>query len=417
MAGMLYFSETVSEAVMIRNFFGKTAAGGMIILAAGIFCPSGISASQTEAIERYKKNAETISRKIEKNKAELQNFTKKEAEVVNSLHETDLSLSRVKKQVAVSRSDMETADQKLKEIAVASEELKKKIQIGEEYASRRMAALYKLSCLGEMPVPVSAESAAVFFQQKTSLERILAHDENVLQTLEDNKEKLSRITDSLNARKKEKLLLESAYKNQLGTMAEEKERRAKLLSEIRGKKSLTLASISSLKQSAAELDRKIESLKALKAARPKTRVSEKDEILSGGKFASYRGMLKMPVDGRIVSFFGRYKHPEFNVMNFRSGIDIAAKQGDSVRAVCDGEVLYANWFKGYGNMIIIDHGDSYYTVYAHADDIYKKEGDRVKTGEVIATVGDSGSMSGPGMHFEVRHHGKSLDPVKWLRNG
>lgn len=68
-------------------------------------------------------------------------------------------------------------------------------------------------------------------------------------------------------------------------------------------------------------------------------------------------------------------------------------------------------------MIIIDHGNSYYTVYAHADNIYKKEGDRVKTGETIATVGDSGSMNGPGLHFEVRHHGKSLDPVKWLRKG
>ncbi len=390
----------------------------MILLAAGILCPSGISASQADVkIERYKKDAETITRQIEKNRAELKNVTKKEAAVVNSLHETDLSLSRVKKQVAVSRSELESAEQKLKEITAASEELKKKIQISEAYASRRMAELYKLSCAGEMPVPVSADSAAVFSQQKSSLERILAHDENVLETLADNKEKLSRLTDSLNARKKEKSLLEAAYKGQLGEMAAEKEKRTKLLSEIRGKKSLTLASIDSLKQSARELDRKIESLKALKAARPKTRVSEKDEILSGGKFASYRGLLKMPVDGKIVSFFGRYKHPEFNVMNFRSGIDISAKRGDTVRAVCDGEVLYASWFKGYGNMIIIDHGNSYYTVYAHADNIYKKEGDRVKTGDIIATAGDSGSMNGPGLHFEVRHHGKSLDPVKWLRKG
>lgn len=319
----------------------------MILLASGIFCPSGISASQADVkIERYKKDAETITRQIEKNRAELKNVKKKEAAVVNSLHETELSLSRVKKQIAVSRSELESAEQKLKEITAASEELKKKIQISEEYASRRVAALYKLSCSGELPVPVSAESAAVFSQQKNALEQILAQDESKLETLADNKEKLSRLTESLNARKKEKFLLEAAYKDQLGEMAAEKEKRTKLLSEIRGKKSLTLASIDSLKQSARELDRKIESLKMQKAARQKTRVSsEKDEILSGGKFASYRGLLKMPVDGTIVSFFGRYRHPEFNVMNFRSGIDIAAKRGDTVRAVCDGEVLYANWFK------------------------------------------------------------------------
>lgn len=390
----------------------------MILLAAGIFCPSGISASQTDVkIERYKKDAETVSRQIEKNKAELKDVTKKEADAVSSLHESDLTLSRVKKQVAASRSELEALERKLKEIEAASEELKKKIQVGEDYASLRMAALYKLSCLGEMSVPVSAESAAVFSQQKSALERILAQDEAVLETLADNKEKLSRLTESLNARKKEKSLLEAAYKDQLGVMAVEKDRQAKLLSEIRGKKSLTLASIESLKRSASELDRKIESLKTLKAARLKARVSEKNEILPGGKFASYRGLLNMPVEGKIVSFFGRYRHPEFNVMNFRSGIDIAAKRGDTVRAVCEGEVLYANSFKGYGKMIIIDHGDSYYTVYAHADEIYKKEGDRVKTGEIIATVGDTGSMDGPGLHFEVRYHGKSLDPVKWLRKG
>lgn len=410
---MLYFSETVSETVLIRNFAGKTAAG--IILAAWIFCPSSLTASQNDVkIEKYKKDAETISRQIEKNKTELKDVAKKEAEVINSLHESDLSLTRVKKQVALSRSELEAAEQKLKEIEAASEELRKKIQIGEEYASGRMTALYKLSCVGEMSVPVSSDAAAVFSQQKNTLEQILAHDEAVLETLADNKEKLSRLTESLNARKKEKSLLEAAYKDQLGTMSLEKDRRAKLLSEIRGKKSLTLASIESLKRSAGELDRKIESLKA---ARLKARRSETNEIpTGGGKFASYRGRLNMPVDGKIVSFFGRYRHPEFNVMNFSSGIDIAAKRGDSVRAVSEGEVLYAAAFKGYGNMIIIDHGDSYYTVYAHADNIYKKQGDRVKAGEIIATVGDSGSTEGPVLHFEVRYHGKSLDPVKWLRN-
>lgn len=123
----------------------------------------------------------------------------------------------------------------------------------------------------------------------------------------------------------------------------------------------------------------------------------------------------MPVKGKIISSFGLYKNTEFNVMNIQSGIDIKADRGSPVHSVMEGEVIYSSWFKGYGNMIIIDHGDHYYTLYAHVEELYKKKGDKVITDEVIATTGDSGSMSGPGLHFEIRHHGKPVDPVKWLK--
>jgi murein hydrolase activator len=80
-------------------------------------------------------------------------------------------------------------------------------------------------------------------------------------------------------------------------------------------------------------------------------------------------------------------------------------------------ILYAGWFKGYGKMIIIDHGQHYYTVYAHAEELFKDKGDSVESGEVIATVGDSGSISGPELYFEVRHYGKPVDPLEWIRKG
>jgi septal ring factor EnvC (AmiA/AmiB activator) len=104
-------------------------------------------------------------------------------------------------------------------------------------------------------------------------------------------------------------------------------------------------------------------------------------------------------------------------MNFRSGIDIQAERGEPIRSISAGLTIYANWFKGFGNMIIIDHGDHYYTVYAHLEEVFKVKGDRVEKGEVIATVGDSGSLMGPALHFEVRHHGKPVDPLKWIRKG
>ena len=125
----------------------------------------------------------------------------------------------------------------------------------------------------------------------------------------------------------------------------------------------------------------------------------------------------MPVKGNIKHFFGPYKNSKYNVVNFRSGIVIQADQGEPIRAVFDGKILYASWFKGYGNMIIVDHGDNYYTVYAHAEELFASKGDIVDKGEVVATVGDTGSLSGPSLHFEVRHHGKPVNPLKWIKKG
>jgi septal ring factor EnvC (AmiA/AmiB activator) len=144
---------------------------------------------------------------------------------------------------------------------------------------------------------------------------------------------------------------------------------------------------------------------------------DQDEIAPQSTFSAHKGLLIMPVNGTIISSFGPYKNQKYNVTNFRSGIDIKADKGEPIRSVFKGKVLYCDWFKGYGNMIIIDHGHNYYTVYAHLEETFKSKGDEVDAGEVIATVGDTGSLEGARLHFEVRHHGKPVDPLTWLKKG
>ncbi|OQY04225.1 MAG: hypothetical protein B6I22_09880 [Desulfobacteraceae bacterium 4572_123] len=125
----------------------------------------------------------------------------------------------------------------------------------------------------------------------------------------------------------------------------------------------------------------------------------------------------MPVKGKIISLFGSHRDKKFNVINFQSGINISADRGEPVHAVFGGTILHAGWLKGYGNILIINHGDNYYTLYAHAEELFKTKGDTVEQDEVIATVGDTGSMAGVRLHFEVRHHGKPMDPTAWIQQG
>jgi murein DD-endopeptidase MepM/ murein hydrolase activator NlpD len=116
-----------------------------------------------------------------------------------------------------------------------------------------------------------------------------------------------------------------------------------------------------------------------------------------------------------VTGFGRETHPRFGTETLRTGIDIEAPEGTPIRAVAAGGVAYRGWLKGYGNLLVLDHGDGYYTLYAHASQILVDEGDQVKGGELIGRVGETGSVEGPRLHFEVRYQSRAEDPQLWLR--
>jgi septal ring factor EnvC (AmiA/AmiB activator) len=116
-----------------------------------------------------------------------------------------------------------------------------------------------------------------------------------------------------------------------------------------------------------------------------------------------------------MAAFGKVKHPEFSAELFRKGIDIEAPYGEQIRAVEGGRVIFADRFPGYGKMMVVDHGDRYYTVYAHLSELLKKNGETVRKGEPIALVGDSDSLAGARLYFEIRKDGKPLDPVPWFK--
>ena len=102
-------------------------------------------------------------------------------------------------------------------------------------------------------------------------------------------------------------------------------------------------------------------------------------------------------------------------MTFNRGIEIAAPEGKDIVAVAEGSVIYADWFKGYGRLIILDHGGGYFTLYAHASEVLIRPGESVSRGQVIGKVGDTGSLEGPQLYFELRHKGKPQDPLAWLQ--
>jgi len=354
-----------------------------------------------------------IHRELNATKQKMATFSKEEAAVLEALETTDKSLDSARQKVARLSTELKAIEMRIRDFEGQYREAERRTEANEAYVGGRLAALYKLSWLGRFNVLASADSMFDFFANKRALEQILTYDEAVLAELSRDKTRMQALLEKLVSQKNEKQTTAANLSVRIDAMNDEQARREALLEEIRSKKSLQLAAMESLKVSASALDQTVE---AFTAASPAT-LPTTPIVVPEKPFASLKGLLMMPVKGKIVSFFGQYKDRRFNVTQFQSGINIKADRGEPIRAVYSGKTLFSDWFKGFGNMIIIDHGDHYYTVYAHLEEQFKSKGDPVEAGEVIATVGDTGSLTGAGLHFEVRHHGKPMNPLGWIKKG
>ena len=135
---------------------------------------------------------------------------------------------------------------------------------------------------------------------------------------------------------------------------------------------------------------------------------------SRGIIITGRGVMTVPVDAEITSGFGYRMHPILGYQKFHSGLDFGSDSGSTIRSAAAGVVIYAQWYGGYGNTVIVDHGSGFTTLYGHAEGFYVAEGATVQKGQPIAAVGSTGLSTGPHLHFEVRQNGEPIDPVPYL---
>jgi septal ring factor EnvC (AmiA/AmiB activator) len=187
------------------------------------------------------------------------------------------------------------------------------------------------------------------------------------------------------------------------TRAEARDRKAKhaaLLAAIHDERNLHEKAMVELQQAQSKLSTTLASLSPKKS--------------QGTDFAQQKGRLPRPVEGPIEVGFGQILNPKFNTVTLQKGIDIRAPEGSPVRAQHAGRVVHAGWFQGYGNLVILDHGDGYYTLFAHLADIDRQLGDAVAAGDQLGTVGATGSLKGPYLYYEIRRHGQALDPSTWM---
>jgi len=357
-------------------------------------------------IEALREEAGKVREKIRAGQKEISAYSRQEKRIIDALDAVDQQMAEARRKIRDIGEEIAALDQEMANTRKRVEHLENSLAEEKAYARRRLVALHKMRRLGEMNLLASAESINTFLNRKAAMEKILEYDQRVVAGMLEKQVQLKEMLAALDAQTARKKKLESQYSQTLAQLKQKEAERKQLLSDIRRKKATRKTTLKYLKNAADRLAQTISDLQGQTAAPPD----------SPRLFSSYQGLLNMPVEGKIISDYGRYIEPRSGVANFRNGIEIQTVRGAPVRAVFAGETIYADWLKGYGNVIIIAHGNEYHTVYAHAEEIFLSQGDHVEAGDVIATVGDSGSLSATALYFEVRHGGDPVNPLKWIDN-
>jgi septal ring factor EnvC (AmiA/AmiB activator) len=283
--------------------------------------------------------------------------------------------------------------------------VKERLAHTRELLARRAVALYKAGELGPVQVVFAAGSLRDRIARIQALQLLLDHDQVLLARFTVERNELARARIAADRASQHRNEAQAQLVARRAEAEEERRARRALLEEVQRDRARERALLNELEAAARELEAKLEGLaRTPSVPRP-----------GALPFASLAGALPPPVAGRVLRGFGRVLDAEYRTETFRKGVDFAVERGEPVYAVAAGEVRYAGWFAGYGRMLILDHGDGFFTVSGHLDGFEAGVGDVLAAGDRVGSAGETGSLTGPRLYFEIRRGAEALDPAEWLR--
>jgi len=263
----------------------------------------------------------------------------------------------------------------------------------------RARSLYKLGELSYLRLLLSVDRPSDIFRGYRFVTALARRDNERIAAFRADLQALATVRQDLETKTREAVALRESREKARRSLDADRRRKTALLTEIVERKETHAAYLQELQAAEARLTDLLNGL------------SEGDVAVP---VAAFKGALPWPTEGRVRSTFGRHKHPKFDTYTIQNGIEIEAPADAPVAAVHEGEVVFAERFKGYGLMVVVDHGGKHHSLYAHLSEARVQTGQKVAAGEVLGTVGST-TLEGPGLYFEMRFQGRPEDPLEWLR--
>ncbi len=350
-----------------------------------------------------------IKKKIAKEKQKISQTHQREGSILQTLGMIEGELAKKTNHLNQTQAKLDGIVAEIQKKEAEERKLKASVNRRRELFEQRAVALYQWRRRASPFILFSGElsSLAALLQRRQYLKAAVLFDHELIEQLTDEVRQQTVLRDELLRRRQalaeQKLALDQARQS----FRAELDNKKRLLASVRQERAARVKALKELEQAALRLQKMLDEI--AKRSRSKPGDSQEAHEMDA------RARFDWPVKGELAGVFGKSQHPEFAAEVFRRGIDIQARLGDPIRAVEKGKVVYADRFAGYGNMVIIDHGQRFYTIYAHLSELAKKNGDLVARGETVGRVGDSDSLAGAKLYFEMRKNGRSIDPLPWLR--
>lgn len=365
-----------------------------------IFCFSlfAVCCYATSPHEEYKK----IQREIKIHREKLERTKKLEHSVATDIERINRQLSDVEAQLKKLRKKLGDTKTEISKVKAEISHNKTKIDTLKVWIKRKLRAMQKYGYQSDIVMLLSAEDISQMSRVWKSLQYITAYEHRVLSLYKANLESLNKEERVLTKLKAELIKDEEKAKAKEAALTEKMKDKRLLLASVRKEKISHEKMLKELKEASRKL------LEVIKD-------SERIDTYYAKGFSELKGWLPWPVEGKVVIPYGSQRDIRFDTPVFRSGIYIQSAANSVAKAVHTGKVVFAEWLKGYGQLVIVSHGEGYHTLYGSLSEIFPKVGDIIKTGQAIGEVGNSGIFDAPGLYFEVRYKGKPLDPSQWLK--
>lgn len=379
-----------------------------LLLTSGIILsePVALAQGQESVISDVERKIEQINQQISQLRSRLKEEEKRESSLLSSLEKIRLNKKVLQNEIKSLNLRRTLVKRQLNELKTKIADNEKTLKKEEEAVEKTLFTLYRFGRLDFMHFFLKSSNLETFLRESKNLTFLARYQGEVisryLQTIAD----LQTLEKDLREKMAEaESLLRQARTKQI-RLAEEESKNQKLLAEIKRNKTTYQQMMAELQESQEQLQHLLKRLQSQEISLPSPFIPLYEK----------KGQLPWPVYGRVITRFGQERHPRFNTVTVNNGVEIAPSGTDkNIRAVHGGRVVFADYFQGYGNLIIIDHGLSYYTLYGHCASFMVKTGDLVKPGQAIGVVGDSDSLKGECLYFEIRQKTKPVNPLQWLK--
>lgn len=392
------------------NMIGKLIPACILILSHSLHAAPKVD---KEDLKQLRSRIETLQK-------ELAGTEESKSEVADALRESERAISDAHRKLAALTYAQGEANNRLSQLQTQSGQIKSHIEVQQSQLSKLLYRQYTggggykeyLSLLLNQQDPNQIARNLHYYGYLSS-----ARAKNI-QALRINLQSLDQLTRESRQKRSEIAMIQVKQAEHKKQLEQKKAEHKKLLTGISMQVEQQRREISKLKRDEERLSRLVERIAEMLARKNKNRTRPlsndtlPDASTDGNPFSALKGRLSLPVRGELANRFGS---PRADGGLTWKGLFIRSTNGSEVKAIAGGRIVFADWLRGFGNLMIVDHGGSYMSLYGNNETNYKQVGDVVRGGDTIAAVGNSGGNPDSGLYFELRHQGKPFDPLNWVR--